>query len=383
MLRPYSLMARCWRSAAVATAALALTGCDLVVMNPAGDVARQQAQLILWSTGLMLLIIVPVMALIVLFAWRYRASNADVDATYQPDWDHSTGLELIIWATPLVIVIALGALTWVGTHTLDPYRPLTRTAPGQPVAAATKPLEVQVVSLDWKWLFIYPEQGIATVNRLVVPVDRPVRFRMTSSSVMNTFWIPSMAGMIYTMPGMETRLHAVLNRAGRYDGRSANYSGAGYSGMTFATYALPEAGFGRWVDRVRARPARLDTARYLRLETPSENVPAVGFGAVEAGLFGRVTAMCVHPGTPCMSGMGNMPGMNGPGMSGVAPPVNDRAPRPGEPQGALTRKPADKGAAPSSTVPHGPAPGTRAPGNPANRNMTWTLPPRAPIALPA
>ncbi|MGC4250137.1 MAG: ubiquinol oxidase subunit II, partial [Sphingobium sp.] len=140
----------------------ALAGCDMVVLDPAGDVARQQGHLILISTALMLLIILPVMALTIFFAWRYRAANRQ--ATYRPDWDHSTQLELVIWAAPLLIIICLGALTWVGTHMLDPYRPLARTAPGKALAADAKPLEVQVVALDWKWLFIYPEQGIATVN---------------------------------------------------------------------------------------------------------------------------------------------------------------------------------------------------------------------------
>lgn len=278
----------------------ALGGCDLVVMNPSGDVARQQADLILWSTGLMLLIIIPVMILIVVFAWRYRESNRE--AEYHPDWDHSTALELIIWSAPLLIIIALGALTWVATHTLDPYRPLDRLAPGQKVPAAQKPLEVQIVSLDWKWLFIYPEQGIATINELVVPVDRQVRFRMTSSGVMNTFYVPAMAGMVYTMAGMETKLHAVLNKPGNYLGMSANYSGAGFSGMGFRTHAVNDAAFTQWVDKAKASGgARLDTASYLKLEQPSERVPVTYFNGVERGLFDRAVNMCVKPGTTCMS----------------------------------------------------------------------------------
>jgi cytochrome o ubiquinol oxidase subunit 2 len=226
-----------------------LGGCDTVVMNPAGDVAVQQSSLIIWSVVLMLLIIVPVMALTVVFAWRYRETNTE--ASYEPDWDHSTGLELVIWSAPLLIIIALGALTWVATHTLDPYRPLARTAPGKPVAATERPLEVQVVSLDWKWLFIYPEQGIATVNELVVPVNRPVKFTMTSSSVMNALWVPAMAGMVYTMPGMETVLHGVLNRTGKFAGRSANYSGAGFSHMTFWTHSVSPARFEQWAAGVK------------------------------------------------------------------------------------------------------------------------------------
>jgi cytochrome o ubiquinol oxidase subunit 2 len=340
-------------------------------MNPAGDVARQESQLIIWSVALMLLIIIPVMVLVVLFAWRYRASNED--AVYEPDWDHSTGLELIIWSAPLLIIIALGALTWVATHTLDPYRPLSRTAPGKAVTADVRPLEVQVVSLDWKWLFIYPEQGVATVNELVVPVNRPVHFRMTSSSVMNALWIPSMAGMVYTMAGMETQLHAVLNHTGRFEGASGNYSGAGFSGMHFVTHSVDDATFDRWVAGLRARPDRLDRANYLRLEQPSEKVRPMGFAGVEQGLFNRVVGMCVKPGTPCMTGSHH----NG------QPTVNDRPPLPGEAKGALTREPEEKGESPHMTAPHGKAPGQKDPGADANRNMTRLDLPALPGAVAA
>lgn len=199
-------------SALVLSTSFALSGCDWIVMKPHGDIANQQAQLIVTSTLLMLLIIVPVIALTLFFAFRYRQSNTE--ATYAPDWHHSTRLELVIWGAPLLIIIALGAITWISTHKLDPFRPLDRIAEGKPVAADVKPLEVYAVSMDWKWLFIYPEQGIATVNELAAPVDRPIHFRFTSTSVMNTFYVPALAGMIYTMPGMETQLHAVINKAG-------------------------------------------------------------------------------------------------------------------------------------------------------------------------
>ena len=353
---------------ALAAASLSLGGCDMVVMNPAGDIARQQADLILWSTGLMLLIIVPVMALTVLFAWRYRATNEAAD--YEPDWDHSTGLELIIWSAPLLIIIALGALTWVGTHLLDPYRPLARVAQGRPVPANQRPLEVQVVSLDWKWLFIYPEQGIATVNQLVVPADRQVRFRLTSSSVMNAFYVPAMAGMIYTMPGMETKLHGVLNRAGRFTGMSANYSGAGFSDMHFATYAVDDAAFARWVAQTRQGPMRLDAATYLRLAKPSENVRPLRFGTIDKGLYDRVVMMCVQPGAPCMGHGGHTPGHG----------VNDRPPLPGEPEGALTKEPGEKGSSPHLSAPHGPSEGSTDPGAQTNRNMTFLDRPARPRA---
>ncbi len=186
-----------------------LCGCNFVVLDPSGDIAVQQRDLILISTGLMLLIIIPVMVLTALFAWRYRQSNTA--AKYDPEWHHSTKLELVIWSAPLAIIICLGAITWMATHLLDPYRPLSRIASDRPLPANVKPLEVQVVALDWKWLFIYPEFGIATVNEMAAPVDRPVTFSLTSSSVMNSFFVPALAGQIYTMPGMETKLHAVIN----------------------------------------------------------------------------------------------------------------------------------------------------------------------------
>jgi cytochrome o ubiquinol oxidase subunit II len=350
-----------------------LGGCDLVVLNPAGDVARQQADVLMISVGLMLLIIIPVMALTVWFAWKYRASNEK--ATYKPNWDHSTALELVIWSGPLLIVIALGALTWISTHLLDPYRPIGQISSGKPVPQGQQPLEVQVVSLDWKWLFIYPEQGIATVNQLVVPVDRQVRFRMTSSSVMNTFYVPAMAGMIYTMPGMETKLHAVLNKPGTFEGMSAHYSGAGFSYMNFKTISTDDAGFDRWVAQIRSAPARLDTARYLQLEKPSEKVPPTPFGGVEQGLFTRIVQMCVKPNTPCMTESMHQGGHGG--------PTNNRLPQSlDRTKGALEKSTGEYGTSPHSSADaeegSSAAPGKSDPGNDANRNMTRIAPPATP-----
>ncbi len=352
-----------------------LGGCDMVVLNPAGDVARQQADVLLISVGLMLLIIVPVMALTVWFAWKYRASNET--ATYHPDWDHSTGLELVIWSGPLLIVIALGALTWISTHLLDPYRPIGQISAGKPVPQGQQPLEIQVVSLDWKWLFIYPEQGIATVNQLVLPVDRQVRFRLTSSSVMNTFYVPTMAGMIYTMPGMETKLHAVINKPGDYAGMSAHYSGAGFSGMNFRVRAVDDAGFAGWVGQMRAAQPRLTTASYLSLERPSENVKPISIGGIERGLFDRIVQMCVRPGTPCMTEsmhQGSKDGALGGATNNRLPQGQDRT------EGALERDADELGTSPHSTAPHGSggAPGKDAPGDDANRNMTRLAPPAQP-----
>lgn len=279
-------------------AVLLLAGCSREVLNPAGDVALQQRNLIYTSTGLMLLIIVPVLVLIVVFAWHYRSGNRE--ATYDPNFDHSTSLELAIWSGPLLIIIALGALTWSSTHLLDPFRPLDRIAPGKPAVPAEAPLTVQVVAMDWKWLFIYPEQGVATVNELVLPVDRQVRFDITSTNMMNTFYAPTLAGMVYAMPGMRSQLHAVLNRPGDYEGFSANYSGAGFSDMRFRLLGVEAAEFDAWVAQTRSASRPLTTPAYLALEKPSEKVPPMRFSAVEPDLFHRVLNRCVAPGAPCM-----------------------------------------------------------------------------------
>jgi cytochrome o ubiquinol oxidase subunit II len=289
------------RRAALAALALPLAGCNMIVLKPHGDIAVQQAQLIATSTFLMLLIIVPVIALTLFFAYRYRASNTE--ATYTPDWDHSTRLELVIWGAPLLIIIALGAITWISTHKLDPYRPLDRIDAQRPVPAGVKPLVVNVVAMDWKWLFLYPEQGIATVNELALPVDRPVEFRITASTVMNAFYVPAMAGMVYAMPGMQTKLNAVMNRTGDYEGLSANYSGAGFSDMRFKVLSLTEGGFADWVQANRKAGEALSRAAYEQLEKPSHKEPVRRFARVDEGLYDAVLNRCVDGQKMCAHDM--------------------------------------------------------------------------------
>jgi cytochrome o ubiquinol oxidase subunit II len=278
-----------------------LTACHAVVLDPSGYIAEQQRNLLLASTGLMLLVVIPVIALTILFAWRYRAGNRH--ATYQPDWDHSIYLELLIWAIPLLIIICLGALTWVGTHLLDPYRPLNlKSANGQ----SAEPLVVDVVALDWKWLFIYPQYGIATVNDLAAPLNQPIEFHITSSTVMNSFYIPALAGQIYAMPGMQTRLNAVINKPGDYAAFSANYSGAGFSGMHFVFHGMAEADFKHWLSQ--ARDGALDRDAYLHLAQPSEHEPIHRYKTVAPDLFNAILRECVRPGEHCRSmaaAMGN------------------------------------------------------------------------------
>jgi cytochrome o ubiquinol oxidase subunit 2 len=275
------------------TAALS-SGCNTVLLHPAGAVARQQGHLIVVATLLMLIVIIPVMALTVWFAWRYRKSNTR--ATYAPDWDHSTQLELVIWAVPLLIIIALGAVTWITTHTLDPYRPLKQETVAARTAAV-KPLTVEVVALDWKWLFIYPEQGIAVVNDLAAPVDAPIDFKITAASVMNSFFIPALAGQIYAMPGMETELHAVINRTGDFEGFSANYSGAGFSDMKFKFHGLSNHDFERWVQSAKASGQALDHNSYVQLERPSEHDPVRRYASVAPDLYDAIVARTVGSGS--------------------------------------------------------------------------------------
>lgn len=292
-----------------------LSGCNLVTLNASGDVARQQGDLIVVSTVLMLLIVVPVMILTGWFAWHYRASNTR--ATYAPDWHHSTQLELVIWSAPLLIIIALGAVTWISTHTLDPFRKLDRLDAARSVPADVKPLKVQVVALDWKWLFIYPDYGIATVNEMAAPVDVPIEFQLTASTVMNTFYVPTLAGMIYTMPAMETRLRAVINKAGDYEGLSAHYSGAGFSDMRFRFKGMDGAAFDQWVAQVREAPAELNRDEYLKLERPSAKEATRHYGKVVEGLYDAALNLCVDTTKMCMRDMMAIDARGGLGLANV------------------------------------------------------------------
>ena len=385
MLQRKSPLAIRLRSLVLLSLASLLAACDRAVLNPAGDVARQQRDIIYISTGLMLLIIVPVMILIVLFAWRYRKGKG---GTYDPNFDHSTSLELVIWSAPLLIIIMLGALTWSSTHLLDPFRPLNRVATDQEASAPIEqPLRVQVVSMDWKWLFIYPEQGIATVNELVLPVGRQVRFDITSTNMMSTFYAPTMAGMIYAMPGMQSTLHAVLDRPVSDEGFSGMYTGAGFADHRFKLHGVPAAQFETWVARAKASGRSLDTPTYLRLVEPTEKHPITHYAAVQPDLFRRVVERCVEPGTPCMSELmahdrtaGGQPHDARPGAG--MPQRGSSLPPGGKPEGALQKSPEEKGVSPHFTKPTNPeaAPGQTAPSDPANRNMTDLQPRRTPLA---
>jgi cytochrome o ubiquinol oxidase subunit 2 len=281
-----------------------LGGCRLDVLSPAGDVGMHERSLIYIAMALMSVVVVPVIALTLWFAWRYRASNTK--ATYAPKWSHSTAIEAVMWGIPCVIIAILGWITWTSTHKLDPYRPLE---------SQVKPVTIEAVSLDWKWLFIYPDYGVASVNQIAFPVDTPVNFRITSGSVMNAFFIPRLGSQIYAMAGMQTKLHLIAREQGSYEGLSSNYSGAGFSDMHFKAVATSEQGFQDWIRQAKAAPAALDVAAYQALEQPSERVPVTYYGSVAPGMFEHIlhphaaTAAAGQPmeAMPAMAGMAVAP----------------------------------------------------------------------------
>ncbi|MDE2517791.1 MAG: ubiquinol oxidase subunit II [Rhodospirillales bacterium] len=257
----------------------------MALLDPKGPIGADEKSLILLATGLMLLVVVPVIVLTLVFAWRYRAGQKGAfAATYMPEWSHSGRIEAVIWGVPCLIIAALAVVTWRSSHSLDPFRPLT--------LGNVKPVEVEVVSLDWKWLFIYPELKLASVNELVVPTNTPVEFRLTSASVMNSFFIPQLGSQIYTMTGMVTKLGLIASQPGVYRGISANYSGDGFSGMHFETHAVAPADFQAWVTKVRAHGGTLDGAAYYGLTQPSEDVPVSTYARVSPHVFAAALALC-------------------------------------------------------------------------------------------
>ena len=262
---------------ALASTVLALSGCKGGILDPKGQIGIDEKNLIIIATVLMLLVVVPVIVMTLYFAWKYR--DTQTHEIYAPKWAHSNKIEAAVWAVPIVIVIILGVITWVSTQELDPYKP---------IEGKGKHLTVEVVSLNWKWLFIYPEQGIATVNELVFPANVPVEYKITSESTMNSFFIPQLGSQIYSMAGMETKLHLIANEPGTFKGFSANYSGAGFTGMKFNAIATPtQADFDKWVSDVKANSSanNLTHANYVELAKASENNPVAYYGKVDDGLF--------------------------------------------------------------------------------------------------
>jgi cytochrome o ubiquinol oxidase subunit 2 len=277
----YSLLA------GVLISATTLSGCTEGVLDPKGPIAAAELQILLNSLGIMLAIVIPTILATLGVAYWFRSSNKR--ARYMPDFTYSGRLEMLVWAIPIMTVLLVGGVAWVGSHDLDPPKA---------IASSVKPVRVQVVSLDWKWLFIYPDQEIAIVNRLTVPVGTPISFELTSSGVMNSFFVPQLGGQIYTMAGMVTRLHLQADHTGTYRGMSANYSGAGFSDMYFNVDAIPAERFAQWVAATRTTGPVLDAQTYADLAKPSQAVAPFTYRTVAPNLFNGILSTGMQPVRP-------------------------------------------------------------------------------------
>ncbi len=270
----------------------------LGALDPQGPVAAGELMIMENATVVMLAVIVPVIVLTLAFAWHFREGNTK--AAYRPDWHYSGAIEFVVWAIPAMIVLFLGGVAWIGAHDLDPRKPL---------ASQAKPLRVDVVSMDWKWLFIYPDLGVATVNRLVAPTGTPIVFTLTSATVMNSFLVPNLGGQIYAMNGMATHISLLADNPGVYPGLSANISGDGFSDMRFEVDAVDQNHFQAWTDEARKSTDKLDDQSYASLNRPGVIEHPVTYGAVAPHLFDRIVRNQVPP-----------PGADLPKQSALDPP---------------------------------------------------------------
>lgn len=257
---------------------------NVPVLEPKGPIGMAQRNLFYISSLLMFIVIIPVFVLALLFAWRYREGNKG--AKYTPEWGHSHTAEILWWSIPFVIIAVLSVLSWKTSHDLDPFKP---------IEDGKKPLTIQVVALDWKWLFIYPEQRIATINYIEFPKGVPVQFEITADAPMNSFWIPQLGGQIYAMPAMRTKLTLVADEAGSYRGVSSNISGKGFAGMAFTAKAVEPEEFDSWVESVRSSSSSLDLDEYLRLVQPSQYVPATFYVLSKEDLFDWIIMQYMAP----------------------------------------------------------------------------------------
>jgi cytochrome o ubiquinol oxidase subunit II len=272
---------------------LLLTECSGGVLDPQGPVGAADSKILLNAVAIMLVIVVPTIIAVLGFAWWYRASNAR--ARYQPGFVYSGRIEIVVWSIPLLVILFLSGVIWVGSHELDPFEPL---------ASSDEPARVQVVSLDWKWLFIYPDHGIASVNDLVIPAGAPVHFSLTSASVMNNFFVPQLGSMIATMNGMVTQLHLKADKPGKYLGISAQLSGDGFSDMNFNVRAVPHDDFARWVAAARQSEPVLDRTSYAALSQQSQNVRPFTYRSVDPTLFDAIATQQIPPGPGPQTGHG-------------------------------------------------------------------------------
>jgi len=330
------------RSLVILTLLASLGGCGETVLAPIGPVGAAERTILLDAVAIMLAIVVPTIVATLAFAWWFRAGNTR--ARYLPTWQYSGQLELLVWSVPALVVLFLGGIAWISSHELDPAQPLTsamRAAPEPPATASAqattptstsaamsvnalaeapaktlaKTLEIEVVSLDWKWLFIYPDQQVASVNRMVVPTGVPLYLRVTSATVMNVFFVPRLGSEIYSMSGMATQLNLQADQPGTYPGLSANFSGDGFSDMSFVLEAVDSGQFGTWVASTKNSGGVLDDAAYRGLLRQSANVQPYTYRAVDAGLFNRIVSMQLPPGE------GPQTGRPSPAVKPIGPPA--------------------------------------------------------------
>ena len=267
------------RAVAAACAAMLVASCDEGVLDPHGPVGKAERIILYDSTAIMLAVIIPVILLTLIFAWWFRAKNHR--ARYRPDWEFSGRIEMIIWSIPALVVLFLGGIAWTGSHNLDPPAPLE---------GSTSPLDIEVISLDWRWLFIYPKEGIASLNRLVVPAGVPLRFRLTSTTVMNSFFVPQLGSQIYTMPNMVTRLNLQADQTGTFEGLSAQFSGDGFSDMRFDVVSTEPEAFNDWVRTAKAQGGVLDPGTFAELVKPAPVDGSRTYAEVSEGLFDRISS---------------------------------------------------------------------------------------------
>lgn len=275
------------------------SGVDTTFLDPKGTIADQQRDLLYLSVLLMLIVVVPVYLLIFFIVWRYREGNTK--AKYDPHWAHDNALEFAWWAIPCVIIAILAWVTWQTSHSLDPYRP---------IESDVRPVKIQVVALDWKWLFIYPEEGIATINYVRFPEQTPIEFSITADAPMNAFWIPDLGGQIYAMTGMASKLHLMANGVDTYQGLSSNFSGRGFSNMRFTAESSSRADFDEWVRATKESASILDWRAYQRLAEPTENNSVVYYGKTDPEIFNRILMQFVgHVGSDPSGSVNSMEGM--------------------------------------------------------------------------
>jgi cytochrome o ubiquinol oxidase subunit 2 len=266
------------RAISLTSAAMLMASCNEGVLDPRGPVGKAERIILYDSTAIMLAVVIPVIVLTLVFAWWFRARNSL--ARYRPDWEYSGRIEMIIWSIPALVILFLGGIAWTGSHDLDPAVPL---------AESTAPLDIEVISLDWQWLFIYPQQGIASLNRLVVPAGVPLRFRLTSTTVMNSFFVPQLGSQIYAMPNMVTRLNLQADQAGTFEGLSAQFSGDGFSDMRFDLVSTEAEAFKDWVNTTKTQGGVLDAKTFEELSKPAKAERVQTYAQVSEGLFDGIS----------------------------------------------------------------------------------------------